>query len=89
MQPNDYEALSGRLVALEMILRGLFTKWALEADDPRGSSKRMLESMSASMREVDPPSDEYERRVCMAAEEFIQRFQRNIDARLIGLGHDR
>ena len=42
MEDERYQDLLANVKAIELIVRGLFTKWALEADDPKQSAFRMI-----------------------------------------------
>lgn len=88
MDSDAIEENAGKIIAIDMLLRGLFTKWALEADDPRGSNFRMMEGMVVSMIEAAKPQTDLEHRLIGYAESFIKRMQDSIDFRLEGLGHN-
>lgn len=86
MADNLTEIMAGQLVALDLLLRGLYTKWALEAPDPIASNRRKLEGMIASMWSVKPPNDETERRLYAQAESHLRHFLQQVETRLIGEG---
>lgn len=79
---ESYEDLLANIKAVEMVVRGLFAKWAGEADDPPASAFRMIEGIIASMHHVREGADENERRVLMKIEDHLRDFGENIQIRL-------
>ena len=79
---DRYEDLLANIKAVEMVVRGLFAKWAGEADDPSASAFRMIEAVIASMHHVSEGAGEDERRILMKIEDHLRDFGENIQIRL-------
>jgi hypothetical protein len=86
---DDYMTLLASIKSLEMIVRGLFTKWAEEANDPRGSAKRMIDGVIASIDQTQQTGSEFEIETLQLIKENLRHFGDQIDVRLRGLGHER
>jgi hypothetical protein len=77
--------LFARTIAQELLLRGLYAKWAVESPRPRESNRNRLEGLVRTMWGVTPPKDD-ERRLYEQVEVSLREFQGNIDVRLKGEG---
>lgn len=84
MRDDPVVQLSTQLKALELVVRGLFTKWALDnaPEDPRGSAFRMIEATIASMHEIQKIENEDERIYLSMVEDALRDFGEAIDIRL-------
>ncbi|MGD0188357.1 MAG: hypothetical protein ABSC25_24365 [Roseiarcus sp.] len=86
MQNISVEYLLARTIAQELLLRGLYAKWAVESPHPRESNRKMLDGMVATMWAVEPPKDDDERRLYQSIEACLQEFRDQVDTRLKGEG---
>jgi hypothetical protein len=82
MDDERYLDLLANVKAIEMVVRGLFTKWALEAPDPKESAFRMIEGLIGSIHAIaaDAPPDQVD--VISRMEDHLREFGRNVDIRL-------
>ena len=87
MTTDNYEFLLGQIIAQGLILRGLWTKWAIEAPDPRGSNQRMIEGLITSMHQVDPPKSDDQQRLWKVIETTLREFGEQVEIRLKGEGY--
>jgi hypothetical protein len=86
MNDDDrYMDLLTNLKAVELVVKGLFTKWALEAPDPRASAFRMIEAMIGSLREIRLGDTPEEARAMDSIEDHLRGFLRNVDVRLAAM----
>lgn len=81
---EDYLDLLANIKAIDLIVRGLFAKWAGEADDPRASAQRMISSMIESLYEGQGASGELEQVMLPRIEEHLRFFGDQIETRLRG-----
>ena len=88
MDDDEYDYFLTRLDTYDLLLRALYTKWAIEADDPRGSAFQMMEAMIGSMHAVAEPKDERDQKMLDRMEDHIRRFWQQVDTRLEGEGYD-
>jgi hypothetical protein len=77
--------LFARTIAQELLLRGLYAKWAAESSHPRQSNQNRLDGVVRSMWEITPPKD-HDRRLYEQVEVSLREFQQNVDVRLKGEG---
>lgn len=86
MNDDDrYLDLLTNLKAVELVVKGLFAKWAMEDSNPRASAFRMIEGMIGSLREIRVGDTPEEARAMDAIEDHLRAFLRNIDVRLEAL----
>jgi hypothetical protein len=81
-QDEKYLDLLANVKALDMVLRGLFTKWALEAPDPPESAFRMIEGMIGSLHAITANASNEEVAVVTRIEDHLRAFHKNVDVRL-------
>jgi hypothetical protein len=86
MQNVGVEYLLARTIAQELLLRGLYAKWAVESPHPRKANRGMLDGMVATMWAVQPPKDDDERRLYQSIEICLREFRDQVDIRLKGEG---
>ena len=82
---EKYEDLLANIKAIDIVVRGLFAKWALEADDPKASAFRMIEGMIGSLHGITEDATADEARLVGKIEDHLRDFGQNIDAKLTGL----
>ena len=63
MTDYEYESLRGKLLAQELLLRGLYTQWALNAADPVDAVRNGISGLMDTVRENAPPQNAVEHRV--------------------------
>jgi hypothetical protein len=81
-QDEKYLDLLANIKALDMVVRGLFTKWALEAPDPKESAFRMIEGMIGSLHAITENAPEEQVAVVSRIEDHLRDFGRNVEVRL-------
>jgi hypothetical protein len=86
MNDTDYERLLGKILAHNLLLRALYTKWARESDRPRNEI-RGIKGMIDSTREVAPPGSDFEHRVYEQIGVELAEFSEAVDTRLMNMGH--
>jgi len=75
--------LTGRTVALDLLLRTLYAKWASEQSDPENFITVTIESIIGSMDAVNHgPQNEVEIRVWEVAEADLRAFLENVALRV-------
>ena len=87
MQDEQYLEALAATKAVEMIVRGLFTKWAEEAPDPRASAQRMINAMIASVDDTTKDGSPFEAELLQRLKDNLRHFGEQIETRLTGLGH--
>jgi len=86
-QENEFAGMVlARTIALDILLRGLYAKWAIESPTPRASNQKLMEELIQSMWTVAPPKDDTERRLYEHVQTALREFQQNVDVRLKGEG---
>jgi len=84
--PTDQDyllLLTGRTVALDLLLRALYAKWASEHSDPENFIRVTIESIIGSMDAVNHgPQSAVETRVWEAAESDLRSFLENVALRV-------
>lgn len=72
----------GHIVALELLLRTLWTERSLQAKDPEKFIFDAIEGMCASMSEKAPPNGSAEEFVYDQAEARLRDFLQNVETRI-------
>lgn len=79
---EKYIDMVAHIQAIEMVVRGLFAKWAEEAPDPQESAFRMIEGMIGSLHAVSANAPPEQVQVIGMIENHLREFGRNIEVRL-------
>jgi hypothetical protein len=89
MDDVDYEALLAKTTAHNLLLRGLFTRWAMETSTPRQMAHDLIRGLVDSIYEVAPPKSDFEKRIYEGALEELNDMLQMVDLRLKNLGHEK
>ncbi|MET4071540.1 hypothetical protein ABID58_006354 [Bradyrhizobium sp. S3.2.6] len=81
-QDERYLDLLANIKALDMVVRGLFTRWAMEAPDPQESAFRMIEGMIGSLHAITEDATPEQVAVVSRIEDHLRAFGKNVDVRL-------
>ncbi|MGE3875783.1 MAG: hypothetical protein AB7F74_22750 [Parvibaculaceae bacterium] len=84
MRDDPIIQLSTQLKAIELVVRALFTKWAMENNpaDPRTAAFRLIELTIGSMHEAQKTENEEQRIYLEMVEDALRDFGEQIDIRL-------
>lgn len=74
--------IEAQIVALRLIVQGLFAKWAMEAEDPPQSAERMIEGIIGSMHAVTDDPDEHTLLMLDRIEDHLRFILANVQVRL-------
>ena len=87
-EPDDerFDRLDAHTMALDLVVRGLFARWAMQQPDPRESAFRMVEATSARCGHPGPPRRS-EARFHELEEDELRAFLATVDRR-IGVGQE-
>ncbi len=58
MNDSDFEKLQGRIIALEILMRGFIWNLVSEYDDPKSALERLKSGMLASLQHIERPLNE-------------------------------
>ncbi|MTV17552.1 MULTISPECIES: hypothetical protein [Bradyrhizobium] len=83
----DYEHLQGRVQAQNLLLRALYTNWAERQPDPIGNMRKSIGLLIDSVRDTNPPQDDFEHRVWDHIDAELDQFAEAVATRLKALGH--
>ncbi|MDR7232795.1 hypothetical protein J2X45_003905 [Caulobacter sp. BE264] len=86
MTKDDYTEIQGRIVALELMMRGVWTGLAARA--PSGELERNRVAALDTMRLLNPDGDTYREEVLMVAAEHIDQHFQAIANRLRSAGFE-
>ncbi len=80
--PREFvHQIIGRTCALDLLLRGLYAKWALESPTPRRSLEEKVVCLIESVKTC-PPKNEDEAAIYAHAEQALRDFYYNVETRL-------
>jgi hypothetical protein len=82
MTDNEYEHLKGKLVAQHLLLRGLYTQWAMNAPDPVDAIRSGISGLMDTVRENAPPQNAAEHRVYDHMDVELTQFMLSVQERL-------
>lgn len=68
---SDYDDLQSRIVALELMMRGVWT--GLAGHSPPGSLESNRQALAASIGQLNPNGDEYVEQVLAAAIGYVNQ----------------
>lgn len=83
----DYEHLQGRIQAHDLLLRALYVNWAARQPDPIADIRKAVSLLIDSVRDTNPPQDDFEHRVWDQIDVELDRFVEAVAVRLKALGH--
>ena len=82
MTNHAYEDLQGRLLAQNLLLRGLYTQWAMNAADPINAIRSGISGLMDTVRDSVPPQNEVEHRVYDHMDVELTKFMLSVQERL-------
>jgi hypothetical protein len=82
MTDHEYEQLQGKLLAQNLLLRGLYTQWAMNAPDPVKAVHNGICGLMDTVRENAPPEDDVEHRVYDHMDAELTQFMLSVQERL-------
>ncbi len=82
MTNHEYEQLQGKLLAQNLLLRGLYTQWAMNAPDPVDAIRSGICGLMDTVRESAPPQNAIEHRVYDHMDVELTKFMLSVQERL-------
>lgn len=82
MTDHEYESLQGKLLAQNLLLRGLFTQWALNTPDPVAAIRNGISGLMETVRENVPPQSAVEHRIYDHMDAELTQFMLSVEERL-------
>lgn len=82
MNQDKLESLEGKLLALDLLLRGLYTQWAMNASNPADTIRDGICGLMDSVRENVPPESESQHRVYDYMDAELTTFMLSVEERL-------
>lgn len=82
MNRDKFESLEGKLLALDLLLRGLYTQWAMNASNPADTIRDAICGLMDSVRENAPPESESQHRVYDYMDAELTTFMLSVEERL-------
>ena len=82
MPPDKLESLEGKLLALDLLLRGLYTQWAMNAPNPVDTIRDGICGLMDSVRQNAPPQSASQHRVYDYMDAELTRFMLSVEERL-------
>jgi hypothetical protein len=87
MTEADYEYVQGRIQAHDLLLRALYTNWALRQPDPIADMRKSISLLIDSVRDTNPPQNDFEHWVWDRIDVELDQFVDAVSTRLKALGH--
>ena len=82
MAGHQHEQFQGKLLAQNLLLRGLYTQWAMNSPDPVNAIRDGICGLMDTVRENAPPQNEIEHRVYDHMDAELTRFMLAVQERL-------